>query len=113
MPWGKHRGEPLRDIPLGYLAWALESAASLDDELREAICDEVRHRLGVDDSPRWPLALVPDPETADAANELIVAGYRAVALRAHPDKGGTHQAMLAATAARDWLRGAVERGVAA
>jgi hypothetical protein len=113
MPWGKFAGQPLHELPLGYLGWALEEAQSLNFELRKAIQDEIKRCLGVDDPPRWPLALVPGPETADAANELIVAGFRVVAMKAHPDRGGSHHAMLAATAARDWLRGAVERGVAA
>ncbi len=34
-PFGKHRGEKLKDIPVGYLDWAL--GIELRDDLRNAI----------------------------------------------------------------------------
>ena len=26
MPWGKHKGTPMSDVPAGYLAWLLEQS---------------------------------------------------------------------------------------
>lgn len=113
LPFGKFRGEPLALIPLGYLGWCLEEARNLDDDLRDALQAEVRRRIGVDDTPTWPVIVPPDPTVAEAARALLSAGYRLLARKAHPDAGGSHHEMVALGAARDWLADAVQRGVVA
>lgn len=111
MPFGRYRGTPLPLVPLGYLAWLLEQCTYADPQLLADVRVEVTRRMGVDvDS--GPMRL-PDPATADAAGAIVAAGYRAVARRANPDAGGSHAAMIAATRARDWLRGALPSGVPA
>ncbi len=35
MPFGKHKGEPIEDVPTGYIEWALESMERLDKRVRE------------------------------------------------------------------------------
>lgn len=37
MPWGKHKGKPLSEIPRDYLQWALANATLVTPELREQI----------------------------------------------------------------------------
>lgn len=37
MPFGKHRGEKLRDLPKSYVTWLLGNATELDPDLREAL----------------------------------------------------------------------------
>lgn len=37
MPFGKHKGTPLRDVPRDYLRWVLANIADLDDDLRYSI----------------------------------------------------------------------------
>jgi len=37
MPFGKHRGKPLQDVPMDYLRWALTNLRDLDPDLRTAI----------------------------------------------------------------------------
>jgi hypothetical protein len=37
MPFGRYRGQPLHNIPTGYLGWALKSVANLQPDLRRAI----------------------------------------------------------------------------
>lgn len=37
MPFGKHRGEKLRNLPKSYVNWLLANATELDDDLREAL----------------------------------------------------------------------------
>lgn len=112
LAFGKYRGWPLEDVPLGYLAWLFEEGR-IDARLRSALRREIVGRIGtsVDRTPE-PRQL-PSREIADAATELIVAGYRAAAKGRHPDTGGSHEAMLACGAARDYLQRAVEMGVAA
>ena len=112
LPFGKFRGAALEDVPLSYLAWCIENVTNADPELMQAIRYEIATRLDVRPTPRCTRSL-PAPEIADAANELIHAGYRALARRAHPDTGGTHDGMIAVQSARDWLRGALRHGVAA
>lgn len=111
MPWGKHRGQRLADIPVSYLTWVLTETDHIEPVLRRAIRAEVADRLGLGGAspppPPWRSTALPAPPIAAAAVDIIVAGYRAVALRAHPDQGGTHDAMIAVTEARDWLRARV------
>jgi hypothetical protein len=40
MPFGKHRGEFLCDIPTDYLRW-VKSLPDIDDQLRQAVIDEL------------------------------------------------------------------------
>jgi uncharacterized protein (DUF3820 family) len=49
MPWGKHKGELIEDIPAGYLRWALDNAENLKDDLREEIENQLsmKHGRGV------------------------------------------------------------------
>lgn len=37
MPWGKHKGKPLNEIPRDYLVWAVENAEIMKPELRREI----------------------------------------------------------------------------
>lgn len=37
MPFGKHRGEKLKDLPKSYVTWLLGNATELDPDLREAL----------------------------------------------------------------------------
>jgi hypothetical protein len=37
MPWGKHKGKPINEIPESYLWWALRNATALDPDQRKAI----------------------------------------------------------------------------
>jgi hypothetical protein len=41
MPFGKHKGEELEDIPVSYLRWVLRTVDLFDDELRQEIEDIV------------------------------------------------------------------------
>ncbi len=50
MPFGKHEGEELEDIPSGYLKWALEEFEDDDEliDLCEAIESELDYRTNND-----------------------------------------------------------------
>ncbi len=37
MPFGKHRGVPIKDLPKDYVRWALGNLADLDEYLRRAL----------------------------------------------------------------------------
>lgn len=42
LPFGKHRGKRLSDVPTDYLRWLLRNSHSLDSELRTAITERIR-----------------------------------------------------------------------
>jgi hypothetical protein len=109
--FGKFAGCDLEDVPLSYLSWLFEEGR-IDPALRRAIRAEIADRIGTtrDDEGKSP-RLLPAPDVADAAHQIVDAGYRVAAKRAHPDAGGTHAAMLVVGDARDYLHLAVERGV--
>jgi hypothetical protein len=101
LPFGKHRGKQLADVPLGYLAWLHEEVQVKDRALRRAIRAAIADRIGATFDAYTPPPHWSPPPTLTA--DLIAAGFRQLALRHHPDHGGDHHRMIAATAARDWL----------
>jgi hypothetical protein len=44
MPWGRHEGEALAQIPSDYLRWILEHAAAADDDLRHDVVSVLEER---------------------------------------------------------------------
>jgi len=44
MPWGKHEGELIADVPSDYLRWVLRRASYADDELKRDIRAELSKR---------------------------------------------------------------------
>jgi hypothetical protein len=99
MPWGKHRGKPLSEVPISYLAWVLESCTPTRT-LQQAIAVEVARRL---DLPRLELPSPVPIALRRTARKIVKAGFRAAAIKAHPDQGGTHEAMRQVLEAKDAL----------
>jgi|SRR5215467_10794561 len=95
MPFGRHRGERLGDLPFEYLEW-LASVDFVREPLRSQIHAEYQRRLYSQD-PR----IIVDPSIVD---ELVGAGVRVLSKRYHPDMGGDHEHMVAVNRAADWLR---------
>jgi Putative quorum-sensing-regulated virulence factor len=101
MPFGRYRGVPLEEVPRAYLRWLLDEV-----DLREPLLTRVereyrrrrqRHRRGA--APTLPLAL--PPALRATAAEIVTTGFRALALKRHPDHGGSHEGMLALQRARE------------
>jgi hypothetical protein len=103
MPFGKHKGEPFEELPDGYLEWALGNINAPD--VRKALEAEWRRRNGSSSAP-GPL----DAPARQLAQELLAAGFKALARERHPDRGGTHEQQVALGKVRDWLRSVIERG---
>jgi Putative quorum-sensing-regulated virulence factor len=112
MPFGKYKGEPLSDLPDDYLQWVLDNC-ELREPWRWRIEDEYQSRQFGGGARRerwesWGSQSAPGPAGLPAAMratacEIVRAGYRAVALRRHPDRGGRHEAMVELNAVRDAL----------
>jgi hypothetical protein len=100
MPFGKHRGQPLTDIPTSYLAWAVRTC-DLSEWLREAVVAELKRR-GVRCGD--PASDAPPAAAPVKWDGLVSRWYRELTLKWHPDKGGTKEAMQAVNDAHDGLR---------
>jgi len=46
MPFGKYKGDPIEDLPSGYIQWALETLERLDDDLIEEMENQLKLRRG-------------------------------------------------------------------
>lgn len=103
LPFGKFKGWALDEVPLAYLAW-LHDECDLREPLATAVADELRFRLDVELSPSPAPQLAPPADVAREVAELIVAGYRALALRRHPDHGGDGRSMGRLNDAVAWCR---------
>src|SRR4051812_10242974 len=92
MPFGKHRGKPLDEIPFSYLEWVLESCNTATPRLKE----EIRRVIGnPNDTTK--------PQGAVAISSLASNWYRQLAREFHPDRGGSHEAMKAINRANELL----------
>lgn len=95
MPFGKHRGKDLEDVPDSYLLWCLANLEALNPLLRRAI--EEHLEVPPPPPPRAPAppAALEARRIADAIRTEIRDVYRATALKHHPDRGGNTAAMAA------------------
>jgi hypothetical protein len=101
MPWGKHKGTRLRDVPPGYLAWVAEEGRSVEPYLRAAVLEELARRFGFASR-----AAPPPPPPCPSCGRLrdrLSNWYRRAARRCHPDTGGNDVAMALINEARDDL----------
>lgn len=99
MPFGKYVGWRLVEIPDGYLDWL--TTIDLRPVLREAVHEEIVRRIDHSAAPARS-GLVP-AELRGPAADIVKRGYRACALTAHPDQGGTDEEMRRLVEARRWL----------
>jgi hypothetical protein len=105
MPFGKHKGCDLEDLPDAYVDW-LHALSDLRDPLRSAIEREWQIRFGQPEpARRGALAL----EARTVAEDIIRSGYRVLAKRHHPDVGAAdgHMTLVNLNHAVAWLRQAV------
>ena len=109
MPFGKHDGKPVSELPDGYLEWAVKTLTDVDADLRRALMAEYIARAakraaregGRPQTP--PAAALPVAVSVDLALEIVKAGRRALALSLHPDKGGDAERMTLCNATADFL----------
>jgi uncharacterized protein (DUF3820 family) len=104
IPFGKHRGKPLCDVPTDYLQWFQATCQDADYRLRQAVKMELQDRRdGVrHEEPDYD---GPQRESTEVLDVRTLAGqwYRRLAVEFHPDRGGSHEAMKAVNRGRDLL----------
>jgi hypothetical protein len=104
MPWGKHRGEDLADVPLSYLVWVIEECDNVRYDLREAIKDQVAYRLNLQREVEVPTTeVVRMCDRCMAIKKMLTRWFRKWSLVLHPDRGGTHEEQSALNDAKDEL----------
>jgi hypothetical protein len=100
MPFGKYRGIEVDALPEQYLTWLWENC-----DLREPLYSAVQEALGLeeeeDETPASGYTL--PAEVRAMAKEIVTTGYRQLALKMHPDKGGRHAEMVRLNRAKEWL----------
>lgn len=103
MPFGKYRGLPLEDLPLGYLRWL--RTRDLYGRLRDLVDEEWERRQTPHEEPEAEedATTFLDPELAEAASAIIREGYRVAARKLHPDVGGSTRKMQTVNVARELL----------
>ncbi len=103
MPFGRHRGLDLVDVPSDYLHWL--TTLDLRPRLRDAVVEEVERRRGEGGRRRDPVEApgVPRCPSRSLALEVVAAGRRVVSKRCHPDSGGSHHDFLRLTETVEWL----------
>jgi hypothetical protein len=98
MPFGRHRGEPIDTLPTDYLYWLTENV-ELYGRLERAIGKELERRreqkreregerAGQARSAAAGVNVRVDPEDWPFFTRIIESGYKALALKCHPDHHG-------------------------
>jgi hypothetical protein len=115
MPFGKHRGKEIRELPDQYIQWILEQEwlrYPLKRQLEDELEGRMRNSRGSDQRQR-PMFPVINPELVGMSEKIIDAGFRTLAKRLHPDVGGCHEQMVMAGRAKDALLSIISSGGAA
>jgi|SRR5579871_626496 len=112
MPFGKYRGEPLSEIPTGYLRWVLDTCELRSEDLRDAIEEELESREASrreapprsESGSRNTGTAPPPPSIAkEELRKILRDWYRSLAARFHHDRGNDQNIMRALNVARDEL----------
>ena len=88
MTFGKYAGQPLSAVPLDYIEWLID-----DGEKRVALFTAEVKRREAQEAATLPMT-----------EALVEAGYKALAQKYHPDKGGDAATFQELAGARELLR---------
>jgi hypothetical protein len=101
MPFGKHQGQHVREVPTSYLRWVLREVETLDRWQRHAIEAELSRR---GEGPRRHQEEAPFPPPADF-RALFRTWFAGLARDYHPDRiGGDGREMVAINDAAERLK---------
>jgi Putative quorum-sensing-regulated virulence factor len=110
MPFGRHRGVLLVELPPDYLTWLL--GLELREPLRSAVEAEAERRQQNAHTPPAPHTPRLARDALPHAREIVRRGFRALVHELHPDHGGPTSEMARLNKAMEWLRTTIERGAA-
>ncbi len=105
MTFGKYKGKRLSKLPTDYLVWLVDKCDSLTDEMRKAVEEELSGRddapqqeSAANEPPAGPAAAPRPPKVSPLGERLggdVRLLFRNLALKYHPDRGGSHESMQA------------------
>lgn len=111
MPFGKHKGEHVNDVPLDYLMWVVENCDLRSETLAAAIHARIHGRQSRTSSshspppPPPPPRPDPGPGTGIATIEKVVrAWHHQMTKKYHPDRGGSQTEMLVVNEGAELLK---------
>jgi uncharacterized protein (DUF3820 family) len=100
MSFGGHKGQHVAEVPGDYLVWYLTECQYLNTGLRHAIEQELERRST---QARTNGQSYAGGTLADLPG-IIRMWYRELVLVHHPDRGGSHEAMVAINNAHERLK---------
>jgi hypothetical protein len=106
MPFGKYAGLYVSELPTGYLAWLLDNV-ELRWLLRQSVAEELNRRVAQD--RQAPPAAAPEAPRLDLEN-TVASWFRRLALKWHPDRGGSDVAIQVVNDAHEMIREALGIG---
>jgi hypothetical protein len=103
MPFGKYKGKRLTKLPTDYLVWCRDKCDSLTEAMRAAIEEELADRTDAPASDEagetTAAAELPKVPKVSPLGQTLAGDvrmlFRNLALKYHPDRGGSHEAMRA------------------
>jgi hypothetical protein len=98
MPFGKHKGRNVTDLPDSYIDW-LKGLEDLREPLRSEVAREWQRRF----DPVAPPVMFTEAIKREALATFDI-GFKARVMEIHPDHGGSTEQMQALNRAKDWLR---------
>lgn len=111
MPFGKYKGKRLNKLPTDYLVWCRDKCDNLTDELRVAVEEELAERTDAPQQEEKERVAEAEGSRAPKVSPLgqTLTGdvrmlFRNLALKYHPDRGGSPEAMRALNEFHDQLQ---------
>lgn len=101
MPFGKFKGQEIEDLPDSYLCWLYNLDWAHHKWVSAPVAAEFYRRFGRVEN---------GAKASPWVDEIIAAGFRALARQHHPDVGGSADAMREILDARAWLLEVINRG---
>ncbi|OAI40196.1 hypothetical protein AYO40_05055 [Planctomycetaceae bacterium SCGC AG-212-D15] len=111
LKFGRHKGRTVEAIPTAYLRWLMNSDIDLDDDLTKAVLEELACRRA--ERAERAAALDDDEEEeefrpAPGLDEKLRQWHRDMVMRFHPDRGGSHEGMVAINVGYERLKELLE-----
>jgi uncharacterized protein (DUF3820 family) len=84
MPFGKYKGVSIKDLPTNYVCYAI-TEFDLPEELKSVLFQQLMENIG-----GWDFI-----NDTEIDSKKIDHAYKKAAIKYHPDKGGSTEAMQA------------------